>query len=301
MNDKHIPVLYNEIIDILGIQQGDIVIDATIGSGGHAAGILEQLGDSGVFLGIDADAESLGRAKRNLEKIKSKSRKIFCNDNFQNLVEILNKNDIVNPNKILFDLGWNIEQFASSGRGFSFQNPNEPLDMRYSVTNQSHPSAAEILNSSSVEELINILRDYGEERFAAKIARGIVKARKKHKIRFVADLLKIIQEETPSWYQNRKIHPTTKVFQALRIVANDELGTLERTLMDAVKVLARGGIIVVITFHSLEDRLVKQLFKSWKEDSIAQILTKHVIKPSRSEIVKNKRARSAKLRAIQKI
>jgi 16S rRNA (cytosine1402-N4)-methyltransferase len=287
MNEIHIPVLTREIVDLLNIKKGAKLIDATLGAGGHAKILLEVAGDDGKLLGIDQDPKML-------ESVVSQNKNfIKAEGNFSDIAKIVNEHGFDEADGILFDLGVARFHFIDSSRGFSFNNAEEPLDMRLSPKNET--TAASILNSYSEKELANILRDYGEERYARPIARKIVEARNKRKFIKVGDLLNILPKE-----KRGKVHPATKVFQALRIAVNRELEVLETGLAGAFEVLAPGGRMAVIAYHSLEDRIVKNYFRNLKNNNEAKILTKKPIIPQREEVLKNPSARSAKLRVIEK-
>lgn len=320
---RHIPVLLQEVIDGLALRPGMRIVDCTLGDAGHAEPILQAIGPDGRLLGIDADPESLLRAKQFLRDYGD--RAVFVRDNFSRLKDILKEEHFVPVDGILFDLGWSTPQFEDRGRGFSFQQPNEPLDMRYDtrmdcehvaaapavsldgVELYGRCTAAEIVNNKSEQELERIFRQYGEEKQSKAIARAIVEKRKEFAIETVGDFVDIIlavyrkklgtQKEIP-WVGGT--HPATKVFQALRIVVNEELDVLKKILPDAVDSLASDGRIAVISFHSLEDKIVKHFFKSRQETTL-RILTKKPIVCSDAEKENNPRARSAKLRIAQKI
>jgi 16S rRNA (cytosine1402-N4)-methyltransferase len=218
------------------------------------------------------------------------------NDNFRNLARILERLNIGYADKMLFDLGWSGYQIASS-RGFSFQNENEPLLMTYG---EGGETAADIVNSSTEEDLSDIIFTYGEERFARGIARAIVAARGKGRILTTDALVEAIKAGTPRWYHDRKINPATKTFQALRIAANDEIGSLREGLASALAALAPNGRLAVISFHSIEDRIVKNVLRDAMESGLGILTPKKPVAPSRAEIVANRRARSAKLRVFEK-
>jgi len=289
---KHVPVLLNEVIESLRLKSGYNVVDCTVGDGGHCEKILEAIGPRGKLLGIDADQESLLRAKKYLYKFGE--RVVFARDNFVNLKKIVQENNFEKVRGILVDLGWSSPQFQERGRGFSFQK-EEVLDMRYNPNSDS-PTAKELLNNLSEKELEKIFREYGEEKNSRKIAKLIVDTRKDREIKTTTDLVNIVEKVN----KQGKIHPATRVFQALRIAVNDELGVLKNVLPDAVDVLELGGRLSVITFHSLEDRIVKHYFKSQAGKSI-KIINKKPITCSPEEYERNPRARSAKLRIIEKV
>ncbi len=282
----HIPVLQKETLEYLDPRPNENFIDATAGMGGHSRLILEKTKPEGKVLGIDADVKSC-------EKLKNIDRLIPVNGNFKNLKKIIEERDFKNISGVLFDIGFSSWQIEKSGRGFSFQT-DEPLDMRLG---ESALTAEEIVNNWSEKELEKILKEYGEERFAKKIAKKIIWARQKRPIKTTFQLVKIIQGGMPIRRYN-KIHFATKTFQALRIAVNDELNNLKEALPQALEIINPGGRIAVISFHSLEDRIVKNFFKEKKE---LKILTKKPVTASEEEIKANPRSRSAKLRAAIKI
>ncbi len=300
---RHVPVLLNEVIDSLQLQSGMNVVDCTLGDGGHSEKILERIGQGGKLLAIDADAEAILQAKKYLYDFTNQI--IFVRDNFRNLKNIVEENKFFPVKGILIDLGWSSPQFEERGRGFSFQHPEEPLDMRYSGSNIG--SAADVLNTRTEKELTDIFESYGEEKLSKKIATAILAERKSgREFKTVGELVEIIlkvyreklgsKEQVP-WIGG--LHPATKVFQALRIEVNNELGVLEEVLPQAVEILDRGGRLAIISFHSLEDRMVKHFFK--KNKKVLKIITKKPIECSEEEAVSNSRARSAKLRVVEKI
>lgn len=296
---RHTPVLLNEVIESLQLTPGASVVDCTLGDGGHAEKILEKTAPQGKLLGLDVDPEALLRAKQYLYAFSP--RVIFVRDNFTNLKQIATENDFY-PAAILLDLGWSAQQFAGRGRGFSFQNPAEPLDMRYDV--KQGITAADILNYRSQDELRKIFKYYGEERMAKKIAAAVVDRREKQALATVGELVEIILKVYRDKFKTDKevpwiggLHPATKVFQALRLEVNDELNKLKAVLPQAVEILAPGGRLAVISFHSLEDGIVKHFFKRSKG---LEILTKKPLAPGAEEIRRNPRARSAKLRVVRK-
>lgn len=320
---RHTPVLLQEVIDGLALQPGMRIVDCTLGDAGHAGAILQQIRPDGTLLGIDADPESLLRAKQFLRDAGDQA--VFVRDNFSRLKDIAQEKGFVPADGILFDLGWSTPQFEERGRGFSFQHPDEPLDMRFDTRMDCEHvadapaisldgaelygrcTAAELVNNKSELELEQLFRRYGEEPHAKAIARGIVEKRKVFVIETVQDLVDIIlsvyrkklgtDKEVP-WVGG--IHPATKVFQALRIAVNEETDILKNVLPDAFDILAPGGRIAIISFHSLEDAIVKHFFKKMKKTSM-HILTKKPIVCSDAERIANPRARSAKLRIAQKI
>ncbi len=294
----HIPVLQKEVIDYLNPGPNENFIDCTVGGGGHTAAILEKTSPKGKVLGIEVDTELYQKLKSRMAEFPISNfqfpkRLILVNDNFVNLKEIVEKEKFKNVSGILFDLGMSSWHLEESVRGFSFQR-KESLDMRY---NPQNPLTAEnILNYYSKEEIEKILREYGEEQFARSIAKNIVEIRKLKPIQNTFQLVEIIKRATPAWYQRQK-HFAAKTFQALRIAVNDELNNLAKALPQALEILKPGGRLAVISFHSLEDRIVKNFLRDkFKQNSI-KILTKKPIGPSEEEIKTNPRSRSAKIRA----
>jgi 16S rRNA (cytosine1402-N4)-methyltransferase len=287
----HIPVLQKEVLEYLSPKPNQNFIDCTIGEGGHSAAILERIAPRGKILGIDRDPDILKAAKLKIKNEKLKNNLILVCGNFADLKEIVHKNKFKSVSGILFDLGMSSWHLEESGRGFSF-NRREPLDMRYSLQNPL--TAEKILNYWSKSELEKILREYGEERRSRKIAEKIAEVRKVKPIKNTVQLREIVEKAGSS---------PRKTFQALRIAVNDELENLKKALPQAVDILEKGGRLVVISFHSLEDRIVKNYFKEKAKGGlpIVKILTKKPITPSPEEIKQNPRSRSAKLRAICKV
>ena len=291
----HIPVLQKEVLEIFDPKQNQNFIDCTIGEGGHSAAIIEKNGPEGKILGIEIDAELYQK----LMAAKLKNRLILVNDSFVNLKEIVGKEDFKKVQGILFDLGMSSWHLEKSGRGFSFLK-KEPLDMRYNPQNPL--TAGKIVNYWSAQEIEKILREYSQERFAKRIAREIVEERKNKPIQTTFQLVEIIKKSVPKNYERGRMHPATRTFQALRIAVNDELANLKKVLPQALKILEIGGRLVIISFHSLEDRIVKNFLREHSDGLFGcKILTKKPTTPSQEEIKINPRARSAKLRAAIKI
>lgn len=290
----HKSVLQKEVLEYLAPKPNENFIDATIGEAGHALSILERIGPKGRVLGIEWDLQLY----KKLLKLDI-NRLILANDSFANLKKIVERKKFERVQGILLDLGissWHLEE---SKRGFSFQR-DEPLVMRYDG-NLTKLTAEEILNKWLEKEIERILREYGEERFAKKISRKIIEERKHKLIETTSQLVEVIEKAVPGWYQRTKRHFATKTFQALRIAVNDELSNLERALPQTLEILEKGGRIVVISFHSLEDRIVKNFFKKEAKEDALKIITKKPIRPSKEEIKINPRSRSAKLRAAVKL
>lgn len=288
----HLPVLLKEVIEILNPQPNEFFIDGTIGSGGHAAEIFKGISPGGTLLGIDLDEKVIRIAE---QKISAISKFILVHGNYAELPEILEKNNLPKADGLLLDLGFSSETLES-GRGFTFLK-NEPLDMRY---DQKRGEPADIvINYRSEKELAEIFWKYGEEKFARRIAKKIVERRSLAPIKTTFALAKTVVDASPRKIFPSRIHPATKVFQALRIYINDELGNLEKALKNIEKTIKPKGRVAIISFHSLEDRLVKNAFRELKSQGKAQILTKKPIISSKEEIISNPRSRSAKLRAIE--
>jgi 16S rRNA (cytosine1402-N4)-methyltransferase len=285
----------DEVIRFLDPKPGEDFVDCTVGLGGHALAVLERTKPSGRVLGIDADPTILERFRRKVEDTDYEKRLVLVCDNFANLSEIVEKYAFRRVSGVLFDLGLSSWHLEESGRGFSFLR-NEPLDMRYSPEN---PLTAEaIVNFWSLRDLWRILRVYGQERFSRRIAEEIVRSRP---LRTTVDLVMAVERATPSWYHRGRIHFATKTFQALRIAVNNELENLEKALPQALDIMGKGGRLVVIAFHSLEDRIVKNFLKEKAREGAVKILTKKPVRPSRAEVAENPRARSARLRAALKV
>lgn len=290
---EHIPVLTKEVIEYLKPESNQNFIDATYGFGGHSKMILERTSPNGKILGIEWNEETFKKA--NEEKSE---RVILVNDSYTNLEKIVQENNFKNISAILFDLGLSSWELETSDRGFTFQK-DQALDMRFSASNPL--TAKEIVNQWSRGELERIFREYGEERFARKIAEKIILEREKQTIETTFQLIEIIKEAIPKRFLHTKIHFSTRVFQALRIAVNNELENIKIALPQSLEVLEKGGKIAVISFHSLEDRIVKHFFKEQAELGKLKILTKKPITPGEEEINLNKKARSAKLRVAEKI
>lgn len=291
----HASVLLNETIDLLDPKEGEVVLDATAGQGGHSFAILSQAPGTSV-IALDADPVAVDLAGKRLAKFKS--RAAVVESNFEHLGKVLRKLGYESVDKVLFDLGWNSGQL-DSGKGFSFL-VDEPLNMSYGQKPASGFNAREVLNEWNEKTLADVLFGYGEERYARRIAKAIVARRQFQPIETTLELEEIVRDAVPPAYRHGRIHPATKTFQAIRIAVNDELGVIERGLADAWEHLSCGGRIAVITFHSVEDRVVKQYFQKLLKHG-GQLVNKKPIPPTQEEINSNPRARSAKLRVIEKI
>lgn len=297
MEARHDSVLMSEVLEALEVASDDVVVDATLGGAGHFSALLAALGEDGVIIGIDADPAAVERAREAYAKDRrpERPRAHIVTDNFRNLARILERLGIGLVDKVLFDLGWSGYQIAEP-RGFSFQN-DEPLLMTYG---EGGETAADIVNSATESELADLIFSYGEERFARRIAHAIVAARAKARILTTGALVAAILEGTPGWYHSGKTHPATKTFQALRIATNDELGALAEGLTAALASLSGGGRLAVISFHSIEDRVVKRVLRAAADDGIGSLSPKKPVVPSRAEVLANRRARSAKLRVFER-
>lgn len=292
----HRSVLLEESIEVLNIQPDDIVVDATLGLGGHASEIARRLGARGILIGFDADEYALRAAREKLSGVRPVL--YLERANFRTVGAVLDRIGVPRITKALFDLGWNTTQL-DAGRGFSFQT-DEPLLMTYETSpDPSALTADSIVNTWSEESLANVFFGYGEERYARRIARAICRARETRRIETARELADIIRSAVPSAYARGRIHPATKSFQGLRIAVNDELGALKEGISAAWERLAPGGRIAVITFHSIEDREVKRMFRAFEEEGGRRLSKKPVV-PSAEEIAANPRSRSAKLRSIEK-
>lgn len=293
MNFQHKSVLLDEIVGFLLPKPNGVYIDATVGSGGHAEKILEDSAPSGRLIGIDIDPSMLDIGKKRLSRFGSRCSLI--EGNYIELREILNKFGLNEVDGIIFDLGVSTEHFSDSHRGFSIAKDG-PLDMRLSP--KIGINAYEIINRWTPEDLIELLYKYGEERRAKRIVKYIVEERRKKKINTTGELARLVIKAVGG--RRNKTHPATKAFQALRIAVNDELNNIKTVLPVAISMLKIGGRICVISFHSLEDRLVKNIFRDLAGSRL-KIITKKPIVPTREEIIVNPRARSAKLRAAERI
>ena len=294
----HRPVLLKEVLKIFNPQPGQIYIDATINGGGHASAIAEKIGSSGKLLGIDIDCDLIKALEIKNQSAKIKNTILTC-DSYASLADIVSRCGLTKISGILFDLGFSSYHLEKSGRGFSFQK-DEPLDMRYNISN-NELTAEKIINNWDEGAIETLLREYGGERFARRIARGILRARNQKKIATTAELVAVIKRNVPYQYLKAKINPATRTFQALRMAVNKELENLEKALPPAAELLKPAGKLVIISFHSLEDRVVKNFFKQKGKEGNFKILTPKPIIASVEELKTNPRARSAKLRAIQRI
>ncbi len=286
----HVPVLLNEVIEWLRIRPGGTYVDCTLGAGGHARAIAERLA-TGRLIALDRDPETIRRTREHLGEHGGRVQ--YFHARFSGLREVLEQAGAAPVDGIVADLGVSRDQFEEAGRGFSFL-ADGPLDMR--MDPEEALTAERIVNSYGEKPLSDLIYRFGEERRSRRISRALVRARPLSSTRQLAE---VIERAAPGTRRDR-IHPATRTFQALRIAVNDELGELEKLLEAAPPLLAPGGRFVVVSFHSLEDRPVKQAFRRWAEQKVLLILTKHVIRPGEDEVRANPASRSAKLRAAER-
>lgn len=307
---EHKPVLLKETVKFLKPKEGNVFVDGTLGLGGHAEAILEKIGEKGIYVALDKDPQAIKIAKKRLNKYKNL---LVYQASFDQLKEVWEKEGLGKADGILADLGVSSLQIDTEKRGFSFKKSGK-LDMRMG---ESEKTAADIVNEYSVEELADVFRKYGEEKFSRPIAKKIVEERSKRRLEETLELKEIILSALPEKYKHSlKKDPATKVFQALRVEVNDELEALGGFLPQATSILKKGGRLAVISFHSLEDRTVKEFFKSQSKGCICprdfpvckcgnkpgfKIITKKPIIASEEEKLKNPRSRSAKMRVVEKI
>lgn len=310
MEFKHISVLLNESVDALNIKENGIYADGTLGGGGHSEKILERLSGSGLLIGIDQDAEAICAAKKRLEKF---TNVIYENTNFKNIKDILIRNSIENIDGAVLDLGVSSYQLDNADRGFSYIADSR-LDMRMDLS--SELDAYKVVNTYSEENLAKIFFEYGEEKFSRRIASQIVKTRGEKPIETTLELSELVKKCVPQKTVKKGSHPAKRVFQAIRIEVNGELAILEGALNDFFDVLKPGGRLAVISFHSLEDRIVKNTFASLAKGCVCpkdfpvcvcgkkprgKIITRKAVVPEDAEIEANKRSKSSKLRVIEKL
>lgn len=292
----HIPVLLAEVLSGLALEPGDDVIDGTLGDGGHAAAVLERTAPHGRLLGIDLDPDARRAAAERLKPFGD--RAVIAAGNYADMAQLAADNGFRAVAGVVLDVGIRSEQLEESGRGFSFLR-DEPLDMRFAP--DADTTAAELVNGMQEADLTRLLREYGEERHALAIAQAIVQRRRKQRILTTAQLVDVIASAVPGGYRKAKLHFATRTFQALRIAVNGELENLDRGLAAAFTLLAPGGRLAVISFHSLEDRIVKRTFQRWAQEGGATIITKKPLTASPTETKTNPRSRSAKLRIAEKL
>jgi len=313
MEFEHKPIMLEECIEFLKVRQDGVYLDGTLGGGGHSSEIVKRLGPNGVLIGIDQDKNAIEAAKNRLFSINSKANIIIKHTNFENIREVLEKQKIGSVDGVLLDLGVSSHQLDEEERGFSYQH-DAPLDMR--MNQDSDFDAQTLVNTWSKDEIARVICEYGEERWAARIAEFIVRSREVQKITTTGQLVDIIKSAIPAAARREGPHPAKRTFQALRIAVNRELEVLEKLLDTVTDLLSSGGRLVIISFHSLEDRIVKNAFQKQSQGCVCprdfpkcvcgfepklKIITRKPITPSEKEIDENPRARSAKLRVAEKL
>ena len=296
----HIPVLLKEVVRELAPHSGEFFIDGTVGEGGHAAAIYERIWPNGIFLGLDLDESRLATAERNIRrslagKINGENRLTVKKANYAEVKKIIQEEELPAADGILLDLGFSSFHVDESGRGFSFRK-DEPLMMTYDE--EERPLFA-LLPELSERELADIIYAYGGERRARQVARAIKEAEKRERIMTSGQLARIVQEALPRDYERGRIDPATRTFQGLRIYANQELNNLENFLEDLPQIMERGGRAAIISFHSLEDEMIKKKFKELEKEGRAEIKTSRPIETTAEEEADNPRARAAKMRVIK--
>ena len=294
----HTPVMLGEVIDYLKFNAGDIVVDATTGTGGHSGKFIERISPGGKLICIDRDEESLAVAKERLREFGSACE--FIHGNFADIDTLLQVRSIKKIDRVLFDLGVSSFQLEDPERGFSFRNAG-PLDMRLDRTN--YISAYDLLNNLNEEEISTLLWNFGQERWHHRIARAVIKERERHSISTTLELADIVVRALPARFRHRyyRIHPATRTFQAVRIAVNRELESLEVALEKALELLNRKGRICVIAFHSLEDRIVKLQFRKAAAEGRIKCITPKPVTPSPQELEENPSCRSAKVRVAERL
>lgn len=320
MTYRHVPVMLNEVIDYLNPKKGEFFVDGTLGGAGYTMAIAKKIGEKGKVMSFDLDPWAIDNAKKIFQKEKI-NNVILENKNFKHIYEAAERNfKKLFTNKfdegifsgIVFDLGLSNAQIEDPKRGFSFK-ANDPLDMDFGSNNKR---TWDLVNNYSREDLENFLRDYGEEKFYKRIVESIFEARKKGSINTTGDLVDIISRAVPAFYKRQKIHFATRTFQALRIATNEELENIKIVLPDSISLLKKGGRIVVISYHSLEDRIVKNIFKKESIDCLCpssfpvcqcnhkasiKIINKKILQATEEELARNHKSRSAKMRVVEKI
>jgi 16S rRNA (cytosine1402-N4)-methyltransferase len=294
----HIPVMYTEVLSSLNLKPGKIIIDATMGTGGHSAGILEKIMPGGMLIGLDRDQESLAVAKVRLREYGEAVK--FVHGNFVDISRITNELGIDTVDGILFDLGISSYQLEDPHRGFSFQHEG-PLDMR--MDRDSYISAYDLVNSLKEEEISTLLKNFGQERWHNRIAHLLVEERQRQPIATTQQLANIVVRAIPYKYRYRhqRIHPATRTFQAVRIAVNRELENIEQAINKSLELLNKDGVLCIISFHSLEDRIVKFAFRSAATEGRIAVMTRKPLIPTEEEVGRNNASRSAKLRVAQKL
>lgn len=292
MNESdHKPVLLNEVLEFLAVRERERYIDATVGRGGHAIEIIRR---GGVLLGIDRDAETINHLKREWRQQENIVNWQLVTGNFSDIKQIATKTGFTDVHGVLFDLGLSSWQLEQSGRGFSYQR-DEPLDMRMSL--DASFTAADLLNNSTRQELYEIFTRFGEEQHSRRLAKAVFRARP---LKSTGELRELLSGETPGRQQD-KLRTVARVFQAVRIAVNREISNLKLALPQALELLKTGGRLLVISFHSLEDRTVKQIYLAAEKENRGKIITKKPLRPTPEEVKRNRRANAAKLRVLEKL
>jgi 16S rRNA (cytosine1402-N4)-methyltransferase len=297
----HLPVLLPEVLEILDCRPGRIYADGTLGSGGHSRGILEKSSPTGRLIGLDWDEEAIERSRENLSSFEGRFE--LRRANFKDLKSVLESLSLPGVDGVLLDLGVSTEQLESRERGFSFRW-EAPLDMR--MSQETRITAQGLVQRLPALELELLLRELGEERWARRISRNIVRQRQKAPLRTTRELVEVVERSVPRQRPRPRIHPATRTFQALRIRVNEELNNLTTFLAEGAGLLNPGGRLCILSYHSLEDRIVKNHFREWaraegRKGPAFRLLTPKPMTPSEEEVSRNPRARSAKLRAAEKL
>ena len=292
---RHTPVMLEEVVSYLQLLPGKVIVDGTLGEGGHSEGIVRKITPGGHLIGIDQDDDALSMSRLRLSPYESAVT--LVHDNFCNIRRIVDQAGYRQVDGILLDLGVSMLQFSSPERGFSFRL-EAPLNMR--MDKRAQITAFDLVNNLSQEELANLIYTFGEERFSRRIARVIVEQRRVQPIATTVQLAELVSAALPARERYRRIHPATRTFMALRIAVNRELEVLTSVLPEALDMLAPGGRLCVLSFHSLEDRIVKHVFRSAAKQGTVTLVAKKPLLPQESEIAYNPRSRSAKLRVVEK-
>jgi 16S rRNA (cytosine1402-N4)-methyltransferase len=303
-NMSHAPVLLKESIDALMVEPFGTYVDATFGGGGHSTAICQASANTARIVAFDADPQAVDRADQPEFRLGMKCHFELVHANYGDMGRELDKRGLHFIDGALFDLGTSSFQIGPSGKGFSFQH-DEPLDMRFGLGSSidgalADITARDIVNDFGEESIADIIYGFGEERYSRRIAKGIVEARYKAPIETTGQLAKIIEASVPAVYRHSRIHPATRTFQALRLAVNNELENVRVGVTEAWSRISQGGRLAVISFHSLEDRIIKRLFAGWAKDGLGTLVVKKPVVPSEEEARRNPRSRSAKLRIIQK-
>lgn len=297
---RHIPVLLDEVREYLAIKPSDTVFDGTLGAGGHARMMISQLDETGTFIATDQDQEEMEKTQAMLlAEFPDKKIHIVC-ENFRNLDTVLDGLGVKSIDKALFDLGVSSMQLDDPGYGMTFREDAQLSMVMSKDTSDAVITALDVVNDWKEETLADIIYAFGDERYSRRIAAAIIAAREEKPIRTTFELADIVKSSVPSRYANGPIHPATRTFQAIRIIVNDEFAAIKEGLAKAIQLLAPGGRIAVISFHSGEDRIVKQLFKEYIDEGIVIKVNKKPLVPTESEIESNRRSRSSKLRVVEK-